>query len=1088
MLSYVACVIGRLKGVVTSPAEERPTIVAPPVVAVMVVHEPGDWFAETLASLAAQDYPDVRLVAFLTGTTPATVEHDIRRHHPDAIVRYVEGNPGFGPVANQVSGMVDGRDGFFLFLHDDVALRSDAIRQLVEEAYRSNAALVGPKLVEWDAPTVLQHVGFDADRTGRLVDVADPGERDQEQHDAVRDTFVLSSACLLVRNDIFREVGGFDAHIAFLGEERDLCWRVHLLGARVVVNPAAVVRHRGGFATRANLVGAHVRAERIRVRTVVACVALSQVPLTVLRLLVQSVMDTVLGLFTGQQRRGLAGLRAVGALVVDAPMLVARRRRLRQLRRVPSGEVTSLQLRSSARLAAYARHRRALREQHTSEIPAIGQSTAPTSRGVALVGLAALVVVIVGSRSMLLDGVNSVGQFIPLAADDVGTFDLLRAYLAGWSPVWFGAPGAAPTYVGALAVAGIAWFGSWAGLLTAFVVGALIIGPIGAWRLSGVFGAARVRMFGALVYAAFPVGILAVRDGRRDALIVWALAPWILDFARRIAGLGHDEPTAMRESSVRPTGGRRSQLMASVLLLVAIASTVSPAVLVIVALLAVVLGVGAALTATPLRASAWLVGSLGIAIAAAVVLHVPWSVRFVAGDWWTALVGASVPATNASLVEVLTLGVDNVVWRALLLGAYVPVVLMAFVVRRARASWTTRAMLLVFAPTLLGLLAQRSVIDISMPEPLMLGSLSALGVCLSATAAFAAFSDGRTKTFTWQQLLATLAVVGVLSSGAPSVIAAADGRWLQPTATLSQLVTQLPDDTSGDYAVVYLGDPRLLPVSSVLAGDARTAFGVLHDGEPVAVELLPATQSPMTTALARAVDVILTGESLRGGRLLAPLAVRFVVVPLRDGTLHSRRDSSAGALGNDAVARLSDQLDFRRVYTATDLVIFENMAALPTASVLDEKAAVASRQALEANLLADGLMARAPFATGFAPERRTTGESLTGTVHLAVPYSSRWVLSVEGARVAPRVAFGATTAFDAPVAGTAELRLRSSIAHRGLLAVQLGMWIIVVAIAFNPSRFRGRVRAAREVVEVSLRKDDVRTAVERKNNDVRGAV
>jgi len=30
----------------------------------------------------------------------------------------------------------------------------------------------------------------------------------------------------------------------------------------------------------------------------------------------------------------------------------------------------------------------------------------------------------------------------------------------------------------------------------------------------------------------------------------------------------------------------------------------------------------------------------------------------------------------------------------------------------------------------------------------------------------------------------------------------------------------------------------------------------------------------------------------------------------------------------------------------------------------------------------------------------------------------------------------------------------------------------VLAIAFNPSRFRGRVRAAREVVEVSLRGDD----------------
>jgi hypothetical protein len=352
----------------------------------------------------------------------------------------------------------------------------------------------------------------------------------------------------------------------------------------------------------------------------------------------------------------------------------------------------------------------------------------------------------------------------------------------------------------------------------------------------------------------------------------------------------------------------------------------------------------------------------------------------------------------------------------------------------------------------------------------MLASISALGVCLSATAAFAAFSEGRIRSFTWQQLLATVAVVGVLLSCTPSVIAAANGRWLQPSATLSQLVAQLPDDTAGDYAVLYLGDSRLLPVSGVLADDGRTSYGVLHDGQPVAVELLPASNSPMTAALARAVDVILTGESLRGGRLLAPLAVRFVVVPLRDGTLHTRRTPTSGAPGNDAVTRLADQLDFRRVYTATDLVIFENMAALPTASVLDEKAAVASRQALEANLLADGLVSRAPFA----PERRTTGESLTGTVHLAVPYSSRWELRVEGARVAPRVAFGATTAFDAPVAGTAELRLRSSTAHRALIVLQLGLWLVVVAIAFNPSRFRGRVRAAREVVEVSLRREDVR--------------
>ena len=37
----------------------------PSVVAVMVVHEPGDWFDETLASLAGQDYANLRTLFLL---------------------------------------------------------------------------------------------------------------------------------------------------------------------------------------------------------------------------------------------------------------------------------------------------------------------------------------------------------------------------------------------------------------------------------------------------------------------------------------------------------------------------------------------------------------------------------------------------------------------------------------------------------------------------------------------------------------------------------------------------------------------------------------------------------------------------------------------------------------------------------------------------------------------------------------------------------------------------------------------------------------------------------------------------------------
>ena len=215
---------------------------APPVVAVVVVHQPGAWFEEALEALADQDYPNLNTLFLLAG---GEVDADGRDLHqlitarlPGAFVRPLEANPGYGAAANEVLRLVEGESGFFCFCHDDVALAPDAVRALVEELYRSNAGVVGPKLVEWDQPGVLQHVGLGMDRFGEIDPITEPGEYDQEQHDAVRDVFVVPSACLLIRADLFRTVGGFDESISYHGDDVDLCWRVHLSGARVVVAPA----------------------------------------------------------------------------------------------------------------------------------------------------------------------------------------------------------------------------------------------------------------------------------------------------------------------------------------------------------------------------------------------------------------------------------------------------------------------------------------------------------------------------------------------------------------------------------------------------------------------------------------------------------------------------------------------------------------------------------------------------------------------------------------------------------------------------------------------------------------------------------
>ena len=216
--------------------------IAPPVVAVIVTSDPGDWFEETLRAFAAQDYPQLSVLVLDAGSAsdPTPVVASVL---PDAYVRRLTSNQGFGATANAVLTMVEGAS-LLLFCHDDVAPDPDAVHVMVEESFRSNAGIVAPKLVSWEDPRRLLHVGMAVDKGGAVVDRVVPGEIDHGQHDAVRDVFLAPGGCTLVRADLFAELGGFDPEIFAMGEDLDLCWRAQVLGARVVVAPGARVRHR----------------------------------------------------------------------------------------------------------------------------------------------------------------------------------------------------------------------------------------------------------------------------------------------------------------------------------------------------------------------------------------------------------------------------------------------------------------------------------------------------------------------------------------------------------------------------------------------------------------------------------------------------------------------------------------------------------------------------------------------------------------------------------------------------------------------------------------------------------------------------
>ncbi|MBA3288596.1 MAG: glycosyltransferase family 2 protein, partial [Acidimicrobiia bacterium] len=662
---------------------------APPVVAVVVVHTPGPWFADTVDGLAEQDYPNFNTLFLLTGGPTDAAGADlgelIHGRLPAAYVRDLGANPGYGPAANEVLRLVEGDSGLFCLCHDDVALEPDTVRLLVEELYRSNAGIVGPKVVCWDEPLVLQHVGLAIDRFGEVDPITEPGEYDQEQHDAVRDVFAVPSACVLVRADLFRALGGFDPTVAYHGDDVDLCWRAHLSGARVIVAPQARVRHVEQLDVRRPDLNHEVLRARHRMRSVATLTGGSRLALRVVEVVVLTGVELVVGLFTGRLGQAWASVRGVAGTLLRLPSILRRRRVVSKLRQVADTEVLDLQVRGSARLTSY-------RRAHDTETY-VGEETAvrrwrDRSLAVPIAWAVVVVGVLAASRTMIDTKVPSVGELLPLPDSPR---DWWSSYTSGWNPSGFGATSANPTGWAVLSLASVAWWFRMGLGLTVLVVGLVLLGVFGTWRLATLFPSNRARLVALVVYAAVPLVPGVLSTGRLTALVAYAAAPWFVHLLRNAVGIGTADPTIVDDSMVdgifelaRRERVRRTAVLA---IAAALAAALAPAVLALLVTMTVVLGLATLLVGAGWRTAVWFTG-LGLAgCLGAWLLNLPWSATW---SWDDIAAPTLAGPGGRKLVDVAAMDVGTSRLALLALFLYVPVLVALAVARGWRLTWAAR--------------------------------------------------------------------------------------------------------------------------------------------------------------------------------------------------------------------------------------------------------------------------------------------------------------------------------------------------------------------------------------------------------------
>ncbi|WP_411376417.1 glycosyltransferase family 2 protein [Arthrobacter sp. MPF02] len=531
----------------------------------MVAHNGSAYLPRTLSALADQTRSVDRAIGVDTGSrdgSRALLEDALGAAN---VVRHDRGKGGMGAaVSTALAGLAPWRGAaagskqeWIWLLHDDAAPAPEALAELLGAVERAPSVTVaGCKQLDWHAGRNLIDVGLSTSRWAERLTLIDADELDQGQYDGRSDTFAVNSAGMLVRRDVWEQLGGFDPALPGSGDDVDFCWRNRLAGHRVVVVPAARMFH---VAHRPHALGTPAAARKAQIHLRLKHAPLWMVPVHAVGALLGSLFRLVLSIALKDPGHGISQFLATLAALGRPGAVVRARHAARKTRRIRRSVIRKLQ---TPRREVWS-HRRSLMEaigsetspaddleqdplahQPSGDAPDDFAALATTRRG--WVGNGALAAVIVASIASLLglaglfraDAVAG-GALLPVSSSPGEIWHHASSW---WINLGAGLPGAGDPFDYVLWLLGAAGGGDAnAAMAWLFLLGTPLSALTAWFAAGGVTVRRRLRLAAAFIWAAAPALQVALNQGRVGALVAHVLIPLLVLALLRATGsaVGH---------------------------------------------------------------------------------------------------------------------------------------------------------------------------------------------------------------------------------------------------------------------------------------------------------------------------------------------------------------------------------------------------------------------------------------------------------------------------------------------------------------------------------------------------------------------
>ncbi len=174
----------------------------------------------------------------------------LKENFPNVFVIQNSTNWGFAKGYNE--GLKQIEADCFVLLNSDVEVTENWIQPIISQMDKNEfIGAYQPKILNYAIRDEFEYAGG----AGGFIDkwgypfcrgrMFDSFEKDYGQYDDEKEIFWASGACLFIRSDLFKKVGGLDEDFFAHMEEIDICWRIRNIGYKVMYNPLSVVYHVG---------------------------------------------------------------------------------------------------------------------------------------------------------------------------------------------------------------------------------------------------------------------------------------------------------------------------------------------------------------------------------------------------------------------------------------------------------------------------------------------------------------------------------------------------------------------------------------------------------------------------------------------------------------------------------------------------------------------------------------------------------------------------------------------------------------------------------------------------------------------------